>query len=70
MQKLIKVLVRSPWISHVISALHRRFKDMMFNREASSVIMQCLETLDDQQNEVNLHVHEPQSHVLFSIITL
>lgn len=52
MQKLIKLLVGSPCISLVISAAYRRFKDMMFSKEASSVIIKCLETLDEQQNEV------------------
>ncbi|GAY35375.1 hypothetical protein CUMW_015920, partial [Citrus unshiu] len=68
MQKLIKVLVGSPCISLVISAAYRRFKDMMFSKEASSVIIKCLETLDEQQNEVLYlaamnHFRELATHV-------
>ncbi|KAH9749864.1 Pumilio [Citrus sinensis] len=68
MQKLIKVLVGSPCISLVISAAYRRFKDMMFSKEASSVIIKCLETLDEQKNEVLYlaamnHFRELATHV-------
>ncbi|KDO78488.1 hypothetical protein CISIN_1g044799mg, partial [Citrus sinensis] len=68
MQKLIKLLVGSPCISLVISAAYRRFKDMMFSKEASSVIIKCLETLDEQKNEVLYlaamnHFRELATHV-------
>ncbi|XP_031257811.1 putative pumilio homolog 19 [Pistacia vera] len=51
-KRLIKKLVGSPLISLVISALHRIFKDTMLNGKGSSVIIYCLETLSDQQNEL------------------
>ncbi|KAL5769302.1 hypothetical protein ACOSP7_015854 [Xanthoceras sorbifolium] len=51
-KKLITMLAGSPLVSFVVLALCSRFKEIMINRTGASVIMQCLETLDDKQNEL------------------
>ncbi|KAL5834453.1 hypothetical protein ACOSQ4_013950 [Xanthoceras sorbifolium] len=53
-KKLIKVLSisKSPLICYVISALSRLFEDMMITKSGSSIILHCLEALDDRQNDL------------------
>ncbi|KAL5784186.1 hypothetical protein ACOSQ2_006578 [Xanthoceras sorbifolium] len=53
-KKLIKVLSisKSPLICDVISALSRLFEDMMITKSGSSIILHCLEALDDRQNDL------------------
>ncbi|KAK2652788.1 hypothetical protein Ddye_012644 [Dipteronia dyeriana] len=51
-KRLIKLLARSPLISFVIIALCSRLKEIMNDRIGKYVVMQCFETLDDEQNKL------------------
>ncbi|KAK3218829.1 hypothetical protein Dsin_012799 [Dipteronia sinensis] len=51
-KKLIKLLTGSPLISFVIIALCSRLKEIMNDKIGKYVVMQCFETLDDEQNKL------------------
>ncbi|KAK0596730.1 hypothetical protein LWI29_018467 [Acer saccharum] len=51
-KKLITLLAGSPLISFVIIALCSRLKEIMNDKIGKYVVMQCFETLDDEQNKL------------------
>ncbi|KAK4838614.1 hypothetical protein QYF36_015085 [Acer negundo] len=51
-KKVITMLAGSPLISFVIIALSRRLKEIMNDKIGKYVVMQCFETLDDEQNKL------------------
>ncbi|KAM5588897.1 pumilio [Rosa sericea] len=50
-QRLIKVLEKSPLIDIVIAALSCGFEELMTNRSGSFVILKCLNLLDTEKNQ-------------------
>lgn len=51
-QRLIKVLEKSPLIDIVIVALSSGFEELMTNRSGSFIILKCLNLLDNEKNQV------------------
>ncbi|KAL6197717.1 hypothetical protein ACLB2K_033322 [Fragaria x ananassa] len=50
-QRLIKVLEKSPLIDIVIVALSSGFEELMTNRSGSFIILKCLNLLDNEKNQ-------------------